>query len=300
MDAGVPIKTPIAGISVGLVVGDDGKYVPLTDIQGMEDHDGDMDFKVAGSRDGITAIQLDIKVQSIGFDVIGDALQQAKEARLFLLDQIADTIGHARADVSRYAPRMERITIPVEKIGTLIGPGGKMIRSIIEETKATVDVADDGTVTIGSSDPEASNRAIEMIRNLTKEIQIGDVYTGKVVKIAGFGAFVELTPGKDGMVHISELADYHVPSVEDVVSLGEEITVLVTDVDPMGRVKLSRRALLERTSTSPNASDRDKSSSMREEPTGDRTGSRPNGPRQGEQRGGSRSGPRPYNRRPAR
>ena len=245
MDAGVPIKKPIAGISVGLVAGENGQYATLTDIQGLEDHIGDMDFKVAGSRDGITAIQLDIKVKSISFDVMRDALEQAKEARLYLLDRIDETISEARADLSPYAPRMTRIKIPVDKIGMVIGPGGKTIRAIVEETKATVDVADDGTVTIGSSDADAAARAVSMIEDLTKDIKVGEIYTGKVVKIAPFGAFVQLRPGKDGMVHISELADYRVPSVEDVVQEGEEITVIVIDVDPTGRVKLSRRALLQ-------------------------------------------------------
>ena len=245
MDAGVPIKKPVAGISVGLVAGENGQYATLTDIQGLEDHIGDMDFKVAGSRDGITAIQLDIKVNNISFDIIRDALQQAKEARLYLLDRIDETISEARADLSPYAPRMTRIKIPVGKIGMVIGPGGKTIRAIVEETKATVDVADDGTVTIGSSDADAAARAVSMIEDLTKDIKVGEIYTGKVVKIAPFGCFVQLRPGKDGMVHISELADYRVPSVEDVVSEGEEITVIVIDVDPTGRVKLSRRALLQ-------------------------------------------------------
>ena len=244
MDAGVPIKTPIAGISIGLITGEGGHYVTLTDIQGLEDHIGDMDFKVAGSREGITAIQLDIKVKSIGSDVIRDALEQAKQARLFLLDRIEETIAETRADLSPYAPRMTRISIPVDKIGTVIGPGGKMIRSIIEQTKATVDIQDDGSVIIGSSDAEASKKAIAMIQEMTRDVAVGEIYTGKVVKIVPFGAFVEILPGKDGMVHISELADYRVPSVEDVVKLGEEITVIVLDIDPTGRVKLSRRALL--------------------------------------------------------
>ena len=214
MDAGVPIKTPIAGISIGLVTGDDGEHVILTDIQGLEDHIGDMDFKVAGSEAGITAIQLDIKVKNISMTVIREALEQAKEARLFLLDRIKETLGEARTELSPYAPRMIRISIPVEKIGMVIGPGGKTIRGIVEETGATVDVEDDGTVTIGSADSTASDKAISMIKDLTREVKTGEIFTGKVVKITSFGAFVEILPGKDGMVHISELADYRVPSVE--------------------------------------------------------------------------------------
>ena len=328
MDAGVPIKTPIAGISVGLVTGDDGQYMTLTDIQGLEDHVGDMDFKVAGSREGITAIQLDIKVKSIGFDVIEDALAQAREARLFILDKIRDTISEVRPDLSPYAPRLVRITIPVDKIGAVIGPGGKTIRGIVEATGATVDVENDGTVTIGATDGEASDRAIEMIKNLTREIAVGEIFTGKVVKIMNFGAFVELTPGKDGMVHISELADYHVPTVEDVVALGEEITVIVLDIDPTGRIKLSRRALLQGDdgdegeavaggvapvaagSRRPaGADDRPRPAGERPShpggrPGGDRGGYRPQGSRQGGG-GGGRGGPRsgggrPFNRPPPR
>jgi len=246
MDAGVPIKTPIAGISVGLITGDNGDHVVLTDIQGLEDHIGDMDFKVAGSETGITAIQLDIKVKNISMTVIQEALEQAREARLFLIERIRDTISEARPELSQYAPRLIRISIPVDKIGMIIGPGGKTIRGIVEQTGATVDVADDGTVTIGSTDGGAAQLAIKMITDMTKEIKTGEIYTGKVVKIASFGAFVEILPGRDGMVHISELADYRVPSVEDVVSVGEEITVVVLNVDPTGRIKLSRRALLER------------------------------------------------------
>ena len=323
MDAGVPIKTPIAGISIGLITSDDGRHVTLTDIQGLEDHMGDMDFKVAGSDTGITAIQLDIKVKSIGFDVIRDALEQAREARLIVLDRIRDTLSEARPDVSPFAPRMVRISIPVDKIGTLIGPGGKTIRGIIEETKATVDVQDDGTVLVGSTDEAASSRAIEMIKDLTREVQVGEIFTGKVVRIMSFGAFVQLLPGKDGLVHISELADYHVAAVEDELTAGDQITVLVTDIDPMGRVKLSRRALLQREGESrggdgaqppgPRSQDRD----LRQGPAagqggppragaggrfgGDRGGSRPQGPRQGGYRSSPpRPGPRPNEDRPPR
>ena len=204
-----------------------------------------MDFKVAGTADGITAIQLDIKVQSIGDDVIRQTLEQAKTARLDVLAKMAETIAAPREEMSPYAPRMTTIKIPVDKIGAVIGPGGKTIRGIVEETGATVDVQDDGSVVIGSTDGAAADRAREIIENLTKEVKIGEIYTGKVVRILDFGAFVELIPGTDGMVHISELADYHVPTVEDVVTLGEEITVVVKNIDPAGKVSLSRRMLLE-------------------------------------------------------
>ena len=244
MDAGVPIKKPVAGISVGLVTDDNGRFVTLTDIQGMEDHFGDMDFKVAGTADGITAIQLDIKVQNIGFEVIEQTLAQAKEARLQVLAKMAEAIDAPRAEVSQYAPRMTSVKIPVAKIGAVIGPGGKTIRGIIEETGAQVDVQDDGTVFVSSVDGDASKRAVEMIENLTKEAKIGDIYTGKVVRIMGFGAFIQILPGQDGMVHISELSDHRVESVEDEIEMGQELTVQVIDVDPQGKISLSRRSLL--------------------------------------------------------
>ena len=244
MDAGVPISAPVAGISVGLVTGEDGEYVTLTDIQGLEDHVGDMDFKVAGTADGITAIQLDIKVNSISFDVIKEALSQAKEARMQVLDVIKQAIPEVRTDVSPYAPRIEKIKVPVDKIGAVIGPGGKTIRGIVEATKATVDIEDDGTVLIGSSDAEASAKAIQMVKDLTREIEVGEVFTGKVAKVASFGAFVEILPGTDGMVHISELDTHRVASVEDVVNVGDEITVKVISKDNAGRIKLSRKAMM--------------------------------------------------------
>ena len=244
MDAGVPITKPVAGISVGLVTDDSGRFVTLTDIQGMEDHFGDMDFKVAGTADGITAIQLDIKVQNIGYEVIEQTLAQAKEARLQVLAKMAEAIDAPRAEVSQYAPRMTSVKIPVSKIGAVIGPGGKTIRGIIEETGAQVDVQDDGTVFVSSVDGDASKRAVEMIENLTKEAKIGDIYTGKVVRIMGFGAFIQILPGQDGMVHISELSDHRVESVEDEIEMGQELTVQVIDVDPQGKISLSRRSLL--------------------------------------------------------
>lgn len=292
MDAGVPIKAAVAGISIGLVVGHDGQFVTMTDIQGMEDHAGDMDFKVAGTRDGITAIQLDIKVKSISFDIIKAALAQAKDARFFLLDRMQEAIAAPRDDLSEHAPRMTSIKIPVDKIGAVIGPGGKTIRGIVEDTGATVDVEDDGTIIVGSSDGDASRRAIKIIEGLTKEAKVGEVYTGKVVRILDFGAFVEILPGKDGMVHISELANYHVPSVEDVVQLGEEITVQVKGIDASGRIALSRRALIQ-------------DSDSHEEPEGSPPGEyMPDNGSQGGRGSGPRGGPGPRrdsrDRRPPR
>ncbi|MBF8266957.1 MAG: polyribonucleotide nucleotidyltransferase [Dehalococcoidia bacterium] len=244
MDAGVPIRAPVAGVAMGLVMVEGGQYVVLTDIQGVEDALGDMDFKVAGTTQGITALQMDIKVKGITYRIMEEALRQALEARLFVLGKIRDTMAQPRPDLSPYAPRMLRITIPVGKIGAVIGPGGKTIRSIIEETKTTINVDNDGTVTIGSTSPEAAKRAVERIEMLTREAVVGAIYTGKVVRLMNFGAFVEILPGKDGLVHISEISEERVGAVEDVVKVGDEITVMVTEIDAMGRINLSRRAAL--------------------------------------------------------
>jgi polyribonucleotide nucleotidyltransferase len=245
MDAGVPIKAPVSGVAMGLIMGGDGDYAILTDIQGLEDHMGDMDFKVAGTADGITALQMDIKVKGINVRIITEALEQAREARLFILEKMLSAISEARSNLSPFAPRVERIKIPVEKIGAVIGPGGKTIRAIIEQTKATIDVQDDGTVFIGSPDEKALLKARQMIEGLTKEAEIGAVYTGKVVRTIPFGAFVEIMPGKDGLVRIGELSDKPVENVDDEVKIGDELTVMVIEVDRMGRVNLSRRAVLE-------------------------------------------------------
>ncbi|MGD0764897.1 MAG: polyribonucleotide nucleotidyltransferase [Dehalococcoidia bacterium] len=245
MDAGVPIKEPVAGIAMGLMIGEDGKYRILTDIAGLEDAMGDMDFKVAGTAGGITALQMDIKVKGITPEIMGEALAQARDARLEILAKMRETIAESRKELSQYAPRMYRIQIPQKKIGTVIGPGGRVIRSIVEETKCTIDVEDDGTVFIGSTSEEMANRAIEIIQGLTREVEVGTIYTGRVTRITSFGAFVEIMPGKEGLVRISELADYRVPSVEDVVKLGDEIMVMVMEIDNLGRVNLSRRAVLE-------------------------------------------------------
>ncbi|MQF49027.1 polyribonucleotide nucleotidyltransferase [SAR202 cluster bacterium AC-647-N09_OGT_505m] len=244
MDAGVPLKAPVAGIAMGLVMTEDERYVILTDIQGVEDALGDMDFKVAGSTRGITALQMDIKVKGITYGIMEEALKQAREARLFVLERIGDTLAGPRPELSPYAPRMLRLSIPVEKIGAVIGPGGKTIRSIIEETKATINVDNDGTVTVGSISQEAAQMAVERIEALTKEAEVGAIYTGKVVRLMSFGAFVEILPGKDGLVHISELSNERVASVEDVVNIGDEVKVMVKEIDSMGRINLSRRALL--------------------------------------------------------
>jgi polyribonucleotide nucleotidyltransferase len=241
MDAGVPIRAAVAGIAMGLVMGDGGKYSVLTDIQGIEDALGDMDFKVAGTAKGITALQMDIKVKGITAQIMQEALAQAKEARAVILDSMLATIGEARQELSPYAPRMVKIQINPDKIREVIGPGGKMIRKIIEETKCTIDVEDDGTVVVGSSSSENAQKAIDMIQRLTREVEVGQTYTGTVTRILPFGAFVEVLPGKEGLVHISELAHHRVPTVEDVVKVGDEVSVVVIEIDRQGRINLSRR-----------------------------------------------------------
>ena len=294
MDAGVPIKKPVAGISIGLVEGEDDKFAILTDIQGLEDHLGDMDFKVAGTKNGITAIQLDIKVKSIGFNVVTATLEQAREARLNILERMEQTIPAPRSEMSPYAPRMTRISVPVSKIGVVIGPGGKTIRGIVEETGATVDVQDDGTVIVGASEEISARKAIEIIENLTREAKVGEIYTGKVVRILDFGAFVQIFPGTDGMVHISELANRHVPTVQDEVELGEEITVKVKGIDASGRISLSRKALLQDNEDSAQDSNASSDSTART-----RSGSSNSGQDRESSRGGrtSSSNPRRYDRR---
>ena len=244
MDAGVPIKKAIAGVAMGLIAEGD-KYIVLTDIEGLEDAYGNMDFKVAGTADGITALQMDIKLKGIPYDVIERGLKQAYEGRLFILDKMNQAISTNRPELSKYAPRIYRIKINPEKIGTVIGPGGKMIRSITEQTKSKVDIEDDGTVLISSNDEESARQAIKIIEDLTKEVEVGTVYTGKVTRLMDFGAFVEVLPGKEGLVHISELADHRVASVEDEVKVGDEIMVKVIEIDRMGRVNLSRRAVFQ-------------------------------------------------------
>ena len=245
MDAGIPIKGAVSGIAMGLVTGDDGKYVILTDIEGLEDAYGDMDFKIAGTSAGITAIQMDTKLKGVSLEIIEEIINQSKEARRFILEKMEQTISASRPEVSRYAPRMYKLMIDPEKIGAVIGTGGKTIRSIIEATKTTIDVNNDGTVIIGSSDEAATRQAVAIIEGLTKEVEVGATYTGKVTRIFDFGAMVEILPGKEGLVHISELAEYRVGKVEDVVKVGDEVTAKVINVDNMGRVNLSRRALLE-------------------------------------------------------
>jgi polyribonucleotide nucleotidyltransferase len=253
MDAGVPIKAPVAGIAMGLVTGKDEDYVVLTDIVGMEDAYGDMDFKVTGTAQGLTALQLDIKLRGIDYDVLAEALSQAREARLEILGKMSLAISASRSELSPYAPRMYEMTIDQSKIGSVIGPGGRVIRSIIDETKTTIDIKNDGKVIVGSSNAEAAQKAIKIIEDLTREVEQGQVYTGKVTRLFNFGAMVEILPGKEGLIHISELADYHVPQVEDVVKVGDEVMVKVIGIDNSGRINLSRKAVFEGLSRLPGA-----------------------------------------------
>ncbi|WP_165004177.1 MULTISPECIES: polyribonucleotide nucleotidyltransferase [unclassified Enterococcus] len=243
MDAGVPIKAPVAGIAMGLV-SDGENYTILTDIQGLEDHLGDMDFKVAGTKDGITALQMDIKIQGITEQILTEALTQAKQARMEILEELTSTIAAPREELSPYAPKIEMIQIEPAKIKDVIGKGGDTINGIIEETGVKIDIDQDGKVSIASADAEMIKKAIKIIEDLTKEIKVGEVYLGKVVRIEKFGAFVNLIKGKDGLVHISQLANERVNKVEDVVKLGDEILVKVTEIDKQGRVNLSRKAML--------------------------------------------------------
>ncbi len=244
MDTGVPIKAPVAGVAMGLVMEGD-RYAILTDIQGLEDHIGNMDFKVAGTEAGITALQMDIKLKGISSQVMSEAMTQAKVARSFIMSEMLKTISETRSDLKPHVPRIQAIRVPVDKIGAIIGPGGKTIRDIQETTGARIDINDEGIVFISSDDGESARMAKERIEGLTATPEIGRIYTGRVVGIKTFGAFVEILPGIDGLVHISQLDSNHVKNVEDVVAFGDEITVMVTDISKDGKIRLSRQAVLE-------------------------------------------------------
>jgi polyribonucleotide nucleotidyltransferase len=243
MDAGVPMKSPVAGIAMGLIkVGD--RFEVLTDIAGAEDHHGDMDFKVAGTSDGITGLQMDIKITGIDREIMARALAQARDARLFILDKMGRALAAPREAISPYAPRIISITINKDKIRDVIGPGGKMIRSITERTGCKIEIQDDGRVDIASTDEAAAHEAVRIIKELTAEAELGKTYVGKVVRVVNFGAFVEILPGVEGLLHISEISDRRIGEVRDVLDEGDETTVKVIDIDGQGRVRLSRRALL--------------------------------------------------------
>jgi polyribonucleotide nucleotidyltransferase len=243
MDAGVPIKAPVAGIAMGLIL-EEGESAILSDILGDEDHIGDMDFKVAGTSEGITAIQMDIKIRGLSKEILVRVLDQARQGRLHILEKMRETISEPRKDLSRHAPRIVTLQVKQEKIRDIIGPGGKTIRSIIDQTGVKVDVEDSGLVKLASPNYESIDKAIQMIKRLTQEVEVGGFYTGKVKRILGFGAIVELYPGTDGLIHISQLAEGHVKEVSDVLKEGDEVMVKVIDIDAQGRVRLSRKAAL--------------------------------------------------------
>ncbi len=243
MDAGIPIRDMVAGVAMGLIKEED-EVIILTDILGDEDHLGDMDFKVAGTEEGVTALQMDIKIPELSKDILERALNQARDARLHILAKMREVLDKPRAKLSDYAPKITTMNINPEKIRDLIGPGGKNIKQIISECDVKIDVEDSGLVKIFSPNKEAADKAIDMISDLTKEAKVGEVYLGKVKRITDFGAFVEILPGTDGLVHISELDTKRVHNVRDILKEGDEVMVKVIDIDQMGRIKLSRKALL--------------------------------------------------------
>jgi polyribonucleotide nucleotidyltransferase len=242
MDAGVPLSAPVGGVAMGLVKEGD-KYAILTDIAGAEDHYGDMDFKVAGTKDGITALQMDIKVPNVTTDLMKEALEQARQGRLFILGKMAEVLNETRSEMSPYAPRIYTTKIPVDKIRDVIGPGGKVIRGIVEQTGVKIDVEDDGTIHVASSDPVAANKALQIIADLTATAEVGKTYLGKVVRIVDFGAFVEIFPGTDGLLHISEIAETRIKEVRDELKEGDQILVKVIGLEG-NKIKLSRKAIL--------------------------------------------------------
>jgi polyribonucleotide nucleotidyltransferase len=309
-DAGVPVKAPVAGVAMGLILDEKtGKFAVLTDIAGAEDHYGDMDFKVAGTANGITALQMDIKVTGISAEIMRTALMQARAGRMYILDKMAEAMPQSRSNISKHAPRIISIKIPVDKIRDVIGPGGKMIRSIIEKTGVKIDVEDDGRVNIASADEAASSKALGMIQELTATPELNKTYLGKVQRITDFGAFVEIMQGTDGLLHVSEIANYRVKDVRDELKEGQQVLVKVINIDPTGKIRLSRKALLgpdEGTAPPPGAGDGSeggqdaaaategsgtREGSERRHRGGDR-GGRDRGPRRNDRgdRGGERSG----------
>ena len=282
MDCGVPISAPVSGVAMGLVKEGD-QYVILTDILGAEDHLGDMDFKVAGTRNGITALQMDIKIKGITPEIMAEALERARVARFSILEIMLQTIAKPNPTLNTHAPRIESVKVPMDKIGMIIGPGGKNIRSLQEETNTKIDIDDDGTVFIASTDGVGFEEAKDRILGMIEIPEIGKIYTGKCVRVTDFGAFIEILPGVDGMVHISQLSSERVEKVEDVVKVGDELTVMVIDIDPAGKIRLSRQALLEGWTAE----------EAREHDNANRSRSRSNGHSEGGHRGGGdRSGDR--------
>jgi polyribonucleotide nucleotidyltransferase len=297
MDAGVPIRAPVAGIAMGLI-SDGERYVILTDIQGLEDHIGDMDFKVAGTAKGITALQMDLKIKGVSDAMMGEALEQARKARLKILEVMTAVISEPRKQLSRYAPRMLVTKIDVDKIGALIGPGGKNVRGLQDKYKVKIDIQEDGTVYISSEVGANAEKVLEIVQSMTEEAVPGSIYTGRVTRIEPYGAFVEFLPNKEGLVHISQLSDRRIENIEDEVSVGDELMVMVTSIDPTGKVRLSRQAVLEGW-TLEEARERDRGARPSGGSGGGRSGSserggRGGGPERGERggRGGGHGGRR--------
>jgi polyribonucleotide nucleotidyltransferase len=281
MDAGVPIREHVAGVAMGLVLKGD-KYAILTDIQGMEDALGEMDFKVAGTKKGITAIQMDIKVQGITVQIMREAMEEAKKSRYFIIDKLAETIPGPRQELSKFAPRMLVIQINPDKIKDVIGPGGKVINKIIEETGVEkIDIEDDGKVFITALDGESAEKARAQVEAITKDVVVGETYMGEVTRIINIGAFVKILPGKEGLVHISQLAPTRVEKVEDVVKVGDEVMVKVTEIDNQGRINLSRKAVLAGASSN-GAQAHEYEGAPRSAPSGGGEGRRPRRPRRRE------------------
>ena len=275
MDAGVPIKSRVAGIAMGLITGENDKYVVLTDIQGAEDHIGDMDFKVAGTKEGVTALQMDIKVKGITFEIMEVALDKAKSARMKILDHMSETISETSKELSKYAPRITTINVPQDKIGAVIGSGGSTIKGLQQEFDASINIDEDGKVMIGTNNSEISEKVVDAIKAIIKDVEAGDIYDAKVVKIMNFGAFAEVAPGKQGLIHISEISKERVEDVESVLSVGEEVKVKVIKIDRQGRIDLSIKALLgdDQNDTTPKK-EKDDDSNNQEEFKSSRKGNR--------------------------
>jgi len=244
MDAGVPIKKPVSGIAMGVIVGKSGEYKILTDIQGLEDHYGDMDFKVTGTKDGITAMQMDVKIDGLTPEVLRVAVAQAKVARLEIMEKILAVIPEPRKTMSPYAPRIITLHINPEKIRDVIGPGGKVINQIIDETGVSIDIEDDGSVFITSADETSAAKAVEWVNNITREVRAGELFQARITRIMNFGAFAEVLPNQEGLIHISELADNRVENVEDIVHVGDIVPVIVKEIDNQGRINLSHKVAL--------------------------------------------------------
>jgi polyribonucleotide nucleotidyltransferase len=283
MDAGVPIAAPVAGVAMGMVKEGD-KYAILTDIAGAEDHYGDMDFKVAGTAQGITGLQMDIKIGGITRQILAEALAQAREGRLFILQRMIDSLGAPRSEISPYAPRIITIQIPKDKIGAVIGTGGKVIRGITEQTGVRIDIEDDGKVNIASTDTDSAQKAIRMIEDLVMEAEVGKTYLGTITRLVDFGAFVEIFPGTEGLLHISEVADYRVEDINSELKLGEQILVKVLSIEPPNKIRLSRKAVLREAAGLPPAESSSRPPRRGDRPHGGGGGGRERGGRDRERR----------------